>query len=75
MYDKSASPQLSSVYNKMNDIIDFNTGGIIDGKQTVESCGEALLSYIIKVASGELEVNARRLGQNDFIPWKRGLSL
>lgn len=24
---------------------------------------------------GEDEVNARRLGQNDFIPWKRGLSL
>ena len=34
-----------------------------------------LLSYIIKVASGEVEINARRLGQNDFIPWKRGLSL
>jgi altronate hydrolase len=65
----------TAVFNKMNDIIDFNTGGIIDGTETVKSCGEALLSYIIKVASGELEVNARRLGQNDFIPWKRGLSL
>ena len=65
----------SDVYTKMHDIIDFNTGGIIDGTETVKSCGEALLSYIIKVASGELEVNARRLGQNDFIPWKRGLSL
>lgn len=65
----------TAVFNKMNDIIDFNAGGIIDGTETVKSCGEALLSYIIKVASGELEVNARRLGQNDFIPWKRGLSL
>ncbi|MDG1761075.1 MAG: altronate dehydratase family protein [Flavobacteriaceae bacterium] len=65
----------TSLYNKMNDIIDFNTGEIIDGKLTIESCGEALLSYIIKVASGEVEINARRLGQNDFIPWKRGLSL
>lgn len=65
----------SSVYEKMNDIIDFNTGAIIEGTETIESCGEALLSYIIKVASGEIEVNARRLGQNDFIPWKRGLSL
>jgi altronate hydrolase len=65
----------TTVYNKMNDIIDFNAGGIIDGTETVKSCGEALLSYIIKVASGEFEVNARRLGQNDFIPWKRGLSL
>lgn len=65
----------TAVFNKMNDIIDFNAGGIIDGSETVESCGEALLSYIIKVASGKHEVNARRLGQNDFIPWKRGLSL
>lgn len=65
----------TAVYSKMRDIIDFNTGDIIDGKETIESCGEALLSYIIKVASGEDEVNARRLGQNDFIPWKRGLSL
>jgi altronate hydrolase len=65
----------TTVYNKMNDIIDFNAGGIIDGTETVRSCGEALLSYIVKVASGEFEVNARRLGQNDFIPWKRGLSL
>jgi altronate hydrolase len=65
----------TAVFNKMNDIIDFNAGGIIDGSETVKSCGEALLSYIIKAASGELKVNARRLGQNDFIPWKRGLSL
>ncbi len=65
----------SDVYTKMHDIIDFNTGDIIDGKETIESCGEALLSYIVMVASGEHEVNARRLGQNDFIPWKRGLSL
>ena len=65
----------TTLFNNMNDIIDFNTGSIIEGSETIESCGEALLSYIIKVASGEVEVNARRLGQNDFIPWKRGLSL
>ena len=59
----------------MNDIIDFNTGAIIEGTETIESCGKALLEYIIKVASGEIQVHARRLGQNDFIPWKRGLSL
>jgi len=65
----------TTVYSKMNDIIDFNSGAIIEGEATIESCGEALLLYIIQVASGEVEVNSRRLGQNDFIPWKRGLSL
>ena len=63
------------LYNKMGDIIDFNTGEIIDGDQTIDSCGEKLLSYIISVASGDNQVNSRRLGQDDFIPWKRGLSL
>jgi altronate hydrolase len=63
------------VYQKMRDIIDFNTGEIIDGSETIESCGKKLLSYIVEVASGKVEVNARRLGQDDFIPWKRGLSL
>ena len=65
----------TSLYNKMGDIIDFNTGEIINGVETIDSCGEKLLSYIISVASGIDQVNARRLGQDDFIPWKRGLSL
>ncbi|MDC0389278.1 altronate dehydratase family protein [Flavobacteriaceae bacterium] len=65
----------TSLYDKMGDIIDFNTGEIINGVETIDSCGEKLLSYIISVASGIDQVNARRLGQDDFIPWKRGLSL
>ena len=65
----------TKLYNKMNDIIDFNTGSIIEGVDTIEDCGKALLEYIIKVASGSIQPHARRLDQNDFIPWKRGLSL
>ncbi|MEP2239081.1 MAG: altronate dehydratase family protein [Maribacter sp.] len=59
----------------MADIIDFNTGGIIEATATIESKGEELLEYIIAVASGEKTPNAVRLGQDDFIPWKRGISL
>ena len=36
--------------------------------ETIESYGDALLSYIIQDSSGKPEVNSRRLGQNDFIP-------
>lgn len=60
---------------KMKDIIDFNTGTIITGEDTITSKGEELLEYIIKVASGEEIPAAVRLGQEDFIPWKRGISL
>ena len=60
---------------KMGDIVDFNTGSVITGESTIAEKGEELLEYIIKVASGEIVPAAVRLGQDDFIPWKRGMSL
>lgn len=65
----------TKLYNKMNDIIDINTGTIIEGEETIEQAGARILDYVIKVASGEIEVSAVRHGQDDFIPWKRGVSL
>ena len=63
------------LYNKMNDIIDINTGTIIEGEETIEQAGERILEYVIKVASGEIEAASVRNKQNHFIPWKRGVSL
>src|SRR5665213_133542 len=65
----------TTLFNKMNDIIDINTGAIVEGDETIEQAGERILDYAIKVASGEIEVSAVRHGQDDFIPWKRGVSL
>jgi altronate hydrolase len=65
----------TTLYNRMNDIIDINAGTIVEGDETIEQVGERVLDYIIKVASGEIEVSAVRHGQDDFIPWKRGVSL
>ncbi len=65
----------NALTERMKDIIDFNTGSIITGDDTIESKGEELLEYIIEVASGEAVPAAVRLGQEDFIPWKRGISL
>jgi altronate hydrolase len=63
------------LFNRMRDIMDVNTGTIIDGEETIYQAGERILDYVIKVASGEIEVSAVRNGQDDFIPWKRGVSL
>jgi altronate hydrolase len=60
---------------KMPDIIDINCGTIIEGEETIKQAGERILDYVIKVASGEIEPKAVQLGQDDFIPWKRGISL
>jgi len=65
----------NALAKRMKDIIDFNTGSIITGEDTIESKGEELLEYIIQVASGEEIPAAVRLAQEDFIPWKRGISL
>ncbi len=65
----------STLFKRMNDIMDINTGSIIEGEETIHQVGERILDYIIKVASGEVEVSAVRHGQDDFIPWKRGVSL
>ena len=63
------------LYEKMNDIIDINAGTVITGEDTIESMGEKILEYIIQVASGEIPAKAVLKGNNDFIPWKRGISL
>jgi altronate hydrolase len=60
---------------RMPDIIDFNTGGIITGEKTIEQTGEEILDFIIEVASGRVVAKSVELGQDDFIPWKRGVSL
>lgn len=60
---------------KMPDIIDFNTGGIISGEETIETSGEKLLNLIIEIASGKVKTKAEQKRNFDFIPWKRGVSL
>ena len=60
---------------RMSDIIDFDAGGIVTGDTTIPACAEKLLELSIEVASGERLTKAELLGQNDFIPWKRGVSL
>jgi altronate hydrolase len=65
----------SALAERMFDIIDVDTGGIIQGEKSVEQMGEHILEQVIRVASGEIQTKAELLGQDDFIPWKRGVSL
>ncbi|HET9100859.1 MAG TPA: altronate dehydratase family protein [Acidobacteriaceae bacterium] len=65
----------SALANRMPDIIDFDCGPIVTGEKTIQESGEAILEYIIQVASGEKHTKAEMNRQEDFIPWKRGISL
>ena len=65
----------NALAERMADLIDINTGAIIDGTKTIQEMGEDILLYCIKTASGEVTPKAVSLNQDDFIPWKRGVSL
>jgi len=65
----------SPLAQRMGDIIDLDCGPIISGEKTIEEMGEDILEYCIQAASGEIIPKAVQLNQDDFIPWKRGVSL
>ena len=44
----------------------FETQGLVQ---------EEVLEYIIQLASGEINTKAMDLGQDDFMFWRRGVSL
>lgn len=65
----------SDLARRMADIIDIDTGPIIDGEKSIEEMGEEILEYCIRAASGEVIPKAVLHNQDDFIPWKQGVSL
>ena len=65
----------STLAKRMADIIDIDCGPIVEGEKTIEEMGEEIMEYCIKAASGEVIPKAVQLNQDDFIPWKRGVSL
>ena len=65
----------SILAKRMGDIIDIDTGPVISGEKSITQMGEDILEYCIKVANGDEIPKAVQLNQDDFIPWKRGVSL
>lgn len=65
----------SDLARRMADLIDVDAGPILTGQESIEEVGRRLLETCIEVASGREVPRAVRLGQDDFIPWKRGISL
>jgi altronate hydrolase len=65
----------TTVFNKMSDIIDVNSGSVVEGTQTLDTLSTQLIDYIIQVASGEIQTKSMENRQFDFLPWKRDISL
>lgn len=64
----------TTLFDKMPDIIDINSGGIVEGKETIQDVGAKMLDLVIETANGDHLTKAEQLGQDDFIPWKRGIT-
>lgn len=65
----------SSLSKRMADIIDIDAGEVVSGEKSIEEMGRDILDYCIEVASGNIIPKAVQMNQDDFIPWKRGVSL
>jgi altronate hydrolase len=65
----------TALAQRMPDIIDIDTGAVISGETSIQQMGEQVLELVIAVASGETRTKAELKSQEDFIPWKRGVSL
>ncbi|MFI8996597.1 UxaA family hydrolase [Streptomyces sp. NPDC053542] len=63
----------SPLYAHMTDDMDINTGGIIDGTNTVEETGRAIFERVLAVASGEpTKSESMEYGEEEFVPWHIG---
>ena len=66
---------LKKMAERLPDMIDFDTGAIIRGDATTDDLADRLLDLTVETASGRYQTRAQLLGQDDFLPWKRGVSL
>ncbi len=64
----------SEVATRLHELLDFDCGPVLTGSAP-EAVADALLKHIMAVASGDAVTKADRLGQHDFIFWRRDTSL
>jgi altronate hydrolase len=66
----------SSLYNRMSDDMDINSGTIIDGDESVEEVGRRIFDEILATASGKLtRSEVHGFGEEEFQPWLLGATL
>jgi len=61
------------MFQRMSLDMDFDCGGIVDGRQSIEEAGEALFRLMVATASGQRSKSEENgLGDNEFLPWQLG---
>ncbi len=63
----------TEMYLRMEEDMDINCGGIVDGDETVAQAGERIFEALIEIASGSLSKSeGYNYGDNEFVPWQVG---
>jgi altronate hydrolase len=64
------------MYDRMPDDMDVNCGGIAEGVETVEECGQRIFEMILRIASGERTKSEQLgFGDDEFAPWQLGATV
>ncbi len=77
-YGCAPSPSLklstnTALWQKQEDDIDIDCGGIVDGLDTVDAVGERIFQLMLATASGRsTKSELHGYGQNEFVPWQLG---
>jgi altronate hydrolase len=63
----------TAMYRRMEEDMDLNCGGILDGEETLEEVGRKVFDLVVRVASGEKSKSEELgMGDNEFVPWQIG---
>ena len=64
------------MFVRMEDDMDINCGGILDGEESVQECGARIFERMLRVASGEkTKSEAFDFGGAEFAPWVIGATM
>jgi altronate hydrolase len=63
----------TALWQRQEDDMDINCGGVVDGVETVQQAGERIFHMMIATASGQHTKSEQHgYGQNEFVPWQLG---
>ena len=77
-YGCAPSPSLklstnTALWNRQQEDIDIDCGGIVDGAETVDDAGERIFQLMLATASGQkTKSELHGYGQSEFVPWQLG---
>jgi altronate hydrolase len=77
-YGCAPSPSLklatnTALWERQEEDIDLNCGGIVDGTTSIDALGEAIFRMMLDCASGtRTKSELHGYGQNEFVPWQVG---